>query len=121
MAQCPAHEDKHPSLSIRELSDGRVLVHCFAGCNSEPVLAAIALEFADLYPPRRGRARQRSARPPTHFTAEELLKIVSHEVTVAALVLADLLEHRAASEEHWTRLAAAAARIGQAQGHLHDR
>jgi DNA primase len=32
LACCPAHEDRSPSMSVRELDDGRVLVHCFAGC-----------------------------------------------------------------------------------------
>ena len=31
-AHCPAHVDRSPSLSIRAASDGRVLLHCFAGC-----------------------------------------------------------------------------------------
>lgn len=31
-ACCPAHNDRSPSLSIREEAAGRVLVHCFAGC-----------------------------------------------------------------------------------------
>ena len=30
-ACCPAHDDKTPSLSITEISDG-VLIHCHAGC-----------------------------------------------------------------------------------------
>lgn len=33
VARCPAHEDRKPSLAIRELNDGTVLVHCFAGCD----------------------------------------------------------------------------------------
>lgn len=32
MARCPAHDDRTPSLSITEGHDGRLLVHCFAGC-----------------------------------------------------------------------------------------
>jgi hypothetical protein len=32
LAHCPAHSDSSPSLSIREGMDGRVLLHCFAGC-----------------------------------------------------------------------------------------
>lgn len=32
-ARCPAHEDRNPSLSIREGREGRVLVKCFAGCD----------------------------------------------------------------------------------------
>ena len=39
-ARCPAHEDGTPSLSIAQ-ADGRVLVHCFAGCGQERVLAVL--------------------------------------------------------------------------------
>jgi hypothetical protein len=30
-ALCPAHDDKHPSLSIKE-GEGKVLLFCHAGC-----------------------------------------------------------------------------------------
>ena len=45
---CPAHEDKNPSLSITE-REGRILLHCHAGCNVEAVLAALNLKAADLF------------------------------------------------------------------------
>jgi len=32
LACCPSHPDRSPSLSIRKLDDGRVLVHDFGGC-----------------------------------------------------------------------------------------
>lgn len=44
VALCPAHEDKHPSLSIREGDGGRLLVHCHAGCTFENILAAAGIE-----------------------------------------------------------------------------
>ena len=28
-ASCPAHEDRSPSLAIRETEDGRILLKCF--------------------------------------------------------------------------------------------
>jgi putative DNA primase/helicase len=37
MALCPAHKDRNPSLSIAE-KDGRVLVHCHAGCDQRTVI-----------------------------------------------------------------------------------
>ena len=40
MALCPAHEDRDPSLSIRDADSG-VLVHCHAGCTQEKVIAAL--------------------------------------------------------------------------------
>ena len=45
IAKCPAHKDGRASLSIRELDDGRVLVHDFAACAVADVLAAVGLDF----------------------------------------------------------------------------
>ena len=50
LALCPAHEDRDPSLSVREAEDGKVLLHCFAGCELADVVAAAGLELSDLFP-----------------------------------------------------------------------
>ncbi len=39
-ACCPAHRDKEPSLSISE-RDGKLLIHCFAGCDQERVIGVL--------------------------------------------------------------------------------
>jgi putative DNA primase/helicase len=39
--RCPAHDDRNPSLSIREAPDGKVLVRCHAGCEQVQVIAAL--------------------------------------------------------------------------------
>lgn len=61
VACCPAHDDKSPSLSISEATDGKILVHCWAGCSARGITAAIGLELADLFPgrrqPRRGPSK----------------------------------------------------------------
>ena len=49
-ALCSAHQDRRPSLSIAEGEDGRVLLKCWAGCETEKVLSAIGLRFRDLFP-----------------------------------------------------------------------
>lgn len=41
LCRCPAHEDRSPSLSVSETRDGRVLVHCFAGCPQPAVIGAL--------------------------------------------------------------------------------
>ena len=51
-ARCPAHDDKTASLSLTAAEDGRVLVHCFAGCPVHDVVGAIGLTVSDLFPPR---------------------------------------------------------------------
>lgn len=38
---CPAHNDRNPSLSVSRGNDGRMLLHCFAGCDFKSVLNAI--------------------------------------------------------------------------------
>lgn len=40
MCRCPAHDDRTPSLSVRE-RDGRIRLFCFAGCSSTDVIAAL--------------------------------------------------------------------------------
>lgn len=50
IACCPAHDDKNPSLSIRQVDDGRILIHCFAGCSAFEILDSIGLSFADVHP-----------------------------------------------------------------------
>jgi putative DNA primase/helicase len=41
MACCPAHDDRTPSLSV-SLGRQAILFHCFAGCDQQSVLAALA-------------------------------------------------------------------------------
>ena len=52
VARCPAHDDKTPSLSITEGDDGRVLVHCHAGCPADAICEAVGLKMTDLMPKR---------------------------------------------------------------------
>jgi putative DNA primase/helicase len=40
-ARCPAHDDRTPSLSIRDSDRGKVLVHCHAGCDQRDVIVAL--------------------------------------------------------------------------------
>lgn len=49
LARCPAHQDRSPSLSIREGDDGRVLLHCFAGCPTESICSALGIKLSDLF------------------------------------------------------------------------
>ena len=43
MACCPAHEDRTPSLGVT-LGRKAILFHCFAGCDQQSVLSALARE-----------------------------------------------------------------------------
>ena len=47
-ARCPAHKDRNPSLSLRQI-ESQALLHCHAGCATADVLAAVNLTMADLF------------------------------------------------------------------------
>jgi len=49
-ALCPSHDDKNPSLSIKETSDGTMLLRCWAGCNASEIVGAMGLGLSDLFP-----------------------------------------------------------------------
>jgi hypothetical protein len=48
MAQCPAHDDRNPSLKITGI-EGQVLIYCHAQCPIENVLAPLGITMRDLY------------------------------------------------------------------------
>lgn len=48
-ARCPAHDDQRASLSISEGEDGRVLLHCHAGCAPETLCNALGFNLSDLF------------------------------------------------------------------------
>jgi hypothetical protein len=48
MARCPAHEDRSPSLSIRN-EDRKILLYCFAGCSIEAVCAGLEIKVSELF------------------------------------------------------------------------
>lgn len=86
-ARCSAHEDHDNSLSIDPKDDGGTLLHCFKGCSSEAITAAVGLKPADLYPPRQQPSRMTPPRP---------------TVTVEDVAAAKGLPSKLLSELGWT-------------------
>jgi hypothetical protein len=48
VALCPAHPDKKPSLGVSRTAD-KILLHCYAGCRAETVVAKMGLTMANLF------------------------------------------------------------------------
>lgn len=112
IAKCPAHEDANPSLSVRELDDGRLLIHCFAGCSAPDVLAAVGLTLADLFPDG-GKVYAPGGRHRPRVPAGDLLLMAAREAWVVSLIAADMLAKRAVDTAAWPRLAKATQRLGR--------
>jgi putative DNA primase/helicase len=48
-ALCPSHDDKNNSLSLKfDESDGKILLHCHAGCTFDEITAALGIEKKQL-------------------------------------------------------------------------
>ena len=112
-ARCPAHDDKGPSLSIRETDTGSILVHCFAGCSVHEIVHAAGLELSDLFPPRaEGHLHGRPDRRP--FPAADVLRAVAFEALVVSAAAAALLAGEPFGVADRERLILAASRINAA-------
>jgi len=112
LACCPAHDDRGPSLSIRETDDGRVLVHCFAGCSVHEIVQAAGIELSDLFPPRNDDRHHRPERRP--FPAVDVLRCIAFEALVVAAAAASLLAGEPFGPAERERLMLAAGRIQSA-------
>jgi hypothetical protein len=113
-ACCPAHEDKGPSLAVREADDGRVLLHCFAGCPTVNVLGAVGMDMSDLFPPderRKNYPVEGKPRMKPAFYASDLIRILSFEALVVNICAYDMSVGKPLKEEDRERLKVAQQRI----------
>lgn len=127
-ARCPAHNDKGPSLSIAIGTDGRVLLHCFAGCTVHDITAAMGLTLADLFDrpdwkTENHSVRQQRSREADWAAALNVLAVEATIVDIAANQLAtfSLQECNALAPEDHERLILAIQRISDARKVLNDR
>ena len=107
-ACCPAHDDRSPSLSVRELEDGRILLHCFAGCEAHEVLSAVGLDIHDLFPERAIQHGKPERRP---FPAADVLRAIGFEALVVASAATSLLAGQPFTGVNRERLILAVQRI----------
>ena len=107
VACCPAHEDRSPSLSVRELPDGKILMHCFAGCPIDEVLQAIGLTVDELFPERLSDSRPMTA----PFISNDVLQALAQEITIIAFAGSQLAKDNKLSDEERKRLFTAVGRV----------
>lgn len=112
VAKCPAHTDRSPSLSLRELDDGTVLVKCFAGCGAADVLEAVGLDFGILFP---GKPEPRASSRPNHWhVLRDAARVLHHEVLIVALAADNIAQGIVLTSEDVTRISLASGRIRSA-------
>jgi hypothetical protein len=109
-ARCPAHNDKGPSLSIRETTEGGVLLHCFAGCATTDVVSAMGLELSDLFPPRF-KSKTAPRRIANLLTAGQAIDLLATETTFVSVALTNQQDGKALTPQDIERLRLATGRI----------
>lgn len=109
LACCPAHDDKHPSLAIRFMSDGRTLIHCFSGCSVTDIIDALGLNWSDLMPERSQNFK------PVKYPATDVLAALDQEAHVVQMIAVALMEGKKVSEDQKARLRTAVDRIFEAR------
>lgn len=111
-ARCPAHADNGPSLSICEGDDGKTLLHCFAGCATAEIMAALSLSVADLFPPSD---RPRRPPPAPGVSRRELQGAADFERMVLSILRCDAKHGKPISQTDMRRGQVARQRLALAR------
>jgi hypothetical protein len=119
IACCPAHADKNPSMTITEKDDGRVLLHCFAGCSVEEILGSVGMTFDDLFPERLPDPYAHNKPERIPFNPRDVLAAVSTESLITALAASDVARGVPLSEDNRKRLLDAVSRLQSAAEMCH--
>jgi len=83
---------------VHETADGKVLLHCWGGCETAAIVRHIGLEMHDLFPPsdppRQGvRPRAKRHHPQTTSSARPTVPEATASTLYAALYLGAILAH----------------------------
>lgn len=121
-ADCPTGHRTRGTLSLAQGDDGRLLLHCFAGCSAAEVLPALGLTLAEVMP-----ERLRDPSPEGRRAARERFKFASvgaaagvleREARIVHLAGCDLLRGEVLDAADTQRLSEAVERIAAARGVL---
>lgn len=116
VASCPTRDDKHPSMTVRELPDGRVLLHDFGGDDVQDILACLGMEMSDLFPPRMdapGPGKPHRERRP--FDPLDVLHLLDFEVVIVLRLGVGMVRGEVPADADVKRLQIAVDRITDAR------
>lgn len=114
LAKCPAHDDRSPSLSVREAEDGRVLLRCWSGCTASEVMGAIGLSLRDLFPASMPAPGVGPIPVRRRWDRGDVWLCLRHEAAIAMLASRAVANGEQLSPEDADRISLAAARLDEA-------
>jgi len=98
MAQCPSHDDRRASLSVKVADDGKILLKCHAGCLTETVLGQIGMKFENLFPESEQDWKENRAEERKTFVIKE--EYDYHDESGVALYQAVRMEPKDFRQRH---------------------
>jgi len=114
-ADCPVGHKSRGALSLAQSDNGNLLLHCFAGCSTSDVLAALGLSLADLYLQRIRQETPEQRRELRHAARQTgwgaALGVLAFESTIIQIAAESILLGRALSANDVQRVHVASSRI----------
>ena len=104
IACCPSHDDKSPSLAIKD-DDGKVLLKCFAGCTAFEIVSAVGMDISNLFPEKTSTNSQPARNP---FPASDVLRCIQNESLIVAVIASSIFSGERLTQERKDRLMQAA-------------
>ena len=108
LAKCPAHDDRSPSLGIRQVEDGRLLLHCFSGCSVSDIVGAVGLTLSDLFPEDLNRQDKPIKQA---FSASMVLDALAQETLIVSMIANRMIADKDVTPKTFDRLVLAGQRI----------
>jgi hypothetical protein len=109
LACCPAHDDRSPSLTIRQTDDGTVLVKCWSGCGAADVVQAVGLSLKDLFQDRPNF--RTPMRPGERWVPRDVIAALAHECVLGMIYNSAMAAGKQLAPEDADRLTLGASRF----------
>ena len=112
ICKCPAHQDRTASLHIKDDGDDKILLNCFAGCDTYSILKSIGLDWQDVLPDSNAIHKIEPKKQILYST--EALALIRFETQIVCLIAFEMKKTRIASDDAVERLELAMQRINKA-------
>ncbi len=120
LACCPAHDDKNPSLSIRE-GDNIPILYCFSGgCDYRQILNSVGLSPGDFFPvePTTKYDGNRTKRP--RLNGWDAIAVLKHRIMTCCIGVGDIANGKDLSDSDLDALVVTLTDIYRILGECHD-
>ncbi len=109
LACCPAHDDRSPSLTIKQTDDGTVLLKCWSGCGAADIVQVVGLSLRDLFPERP--YFRTPMRPGERWVPRDVIQALAHEHILGVMYNSAMAAGNQLTQDDSERLTLSASRV----------